>query len=172
MWFDSTLVEGVNFSNAPGRPELIYGSAFFPWPEPVDLVSGDQLAIVLRADLVDEAYVWRWNTRVLASDGGRVKADFRQSTFYGVPLPLSQLKKRAAEYSPKLNRNGEVDQLVLTLTECWWAGRITSLTGRLMAYRAVDNHVCERVRGFLRRRRKVSSRGARRFSRQVVRKPG
>ena len=28
---------------------------------------------------------------------------------------------------------------------------------RLMAYRAVDNHVCERVRGFLRRRKKVSS---------------
>ncbi len=39
---------------------------------------------------------------------------------------------------------------------------------RLMAYRAVDNHVCERVRGFLRRRKKVSSRGARRFSDQVV----
>ena len=39
---------------------------------------------------------------------------------------------------------------------------------RLMAYRAVDYHVCERVRGFLRKRRKVSSRGARRFSGQVV----
>ncbi len=39
---------------------------------------------------------------------------------------------------------------------------------RLMAYRAVDNHVCKRVRGFLRRRRKVSSRGARQLSDQVV----
>ena len=39
---------------------------------------------------------------------------------------------------------------------------------RLMAYRAVDNHVRERVRGFLRRRCKVSSRGARQFSDQVV----
>ncbi len=39
---------------------------------------------------------------------------------------------------------------------------------RLMAYRAVDNHVHERVRGFLRRRRKVSSRGARQLSGQVV----
>ncbi len=39
---------------------------------------------------------------------------------------------------------------------------------RLMAYGAVDNHVCERVRGFLRRRKKVSSRGARQFSDQVV----
>jgi RNA-directed DNA polymerase len=39
---------------------------------------------------------------------------------------------------------------------------------RLMAYRAMDNHVCERVRGFLRRRCKVSSRGTGQFSDQVV----
>ena len=39
---------------------------------------------------------------------------------------------------------------------------------RLTAYRAVEQHVKERVRGFLRRRRKVSSRGARQFSDQVV----
>lgn len=39
---------------------------------------------------------------------------------------------------------------------------------RLMAYRAVENYVLERVRHFLRRRRKVQSRGAVRFSDQVV----
>ncbi len=48
-----------------------------------------------------------------------------------------------------------------------WANYFSYGT-RLMAYRAVDNHVHERVRGFLRRRRKVSSRGARQFSDQVV----
>ena len=37
-----------------------------------------------------------------------------------------------------------------------------------MACRAVDDHVSERVRGFLRRRKKVSSRGARQFSGQLV----
>jgi RNA-directed DNA polymerase len=35
---------------------------------------------------------------------------------------------------------------------------------RLMAYRAVDQYVYERVRDFLRRRHKVSSRGTTRFS--------
>ncbi|MCK1715457.1 MULTISPECIES: group II intron maturase-specific domain-containing protein [unclassified Bradyrhizobium] len=34
---------------------------------------------------------------------------------------------------------------------------------RLMAYRAVDNHVYDRVRHFLRRRCKVQGRGTRRF---------
>ena len=39
---------------------------------------------------------------------------------------------------------------------------------RLMAYRAIDNYVLERVRHFLRRRHKVQARGALRFSDQVV----
>ena len=39
---------------------------------------------------------------------------------------------------------------------------------RLPAYRAVDNYVYQRVRGFLRRRHKVQSRGTRRFSDEVV----
>src|SRR5512138_2848153 len=30
LWFDSQLYDGIEFSNAPGQPELIYGQAFFP----------------------------------------------------------------------------------------------------------------------------------------------
>lgn len=39
---------------------------------------------------------------------------------------------------------------------------------RLLAYRAVDNHVYQRMRDFLKRRHGVKSRGTRRFSDQVV----
>jgi RNA-directed DNA polymerase len=39
---------------------------------------------------------------------------------------------------------------------------------RLMAYRAVDNHVCHRVRRFLVRRHKVPSRGTKRFAADAV----
>ncbi len=48
-----------------------------------------------------------------------------------------------------------------------WANYFTYGT-RLMAYRAVDNYVYERVRHFLRRRHKVPSRGTKRFSADVV----
>ncbi len=48
-----------------------------------------------------------------------------------------------------------------------WSGYFGYGT-RLMAYRAVDNHVCESVRRFLVRRHKVPSRGTRRFSDEVV----
>jgi len=39
---------------------------------------------------------------------------------------------------------------------------------RMPAYRAIDNHVYQSVRNFLRRRHKVPSRGTRRFSDEVV----
>lgn len=48
-----------------------------------------------------------------------------------------------------------------------WATYFTYGT-RLLAYRAVDNYVYERVRHFLRRRHKVPSRGTKRFPREQV----
>ena len=49
------------------------------------------------------------------------------------------------------------------------AGAATSATAHaLMAYRAVDNHVYDRVRHFLVRRHKVPSRGTRRYPYGVV----
>src|SRR5262249_2010030 len=51
LWFDTSLVEGIGFSNAPGQPELIYGQGFFPWPQPLPLAAGDSVAVTLRANL-------------------------------------------------------------------------------------------------------------------------
>jgi RNA-directed DNA polymerase len=48
-----------------------------------------------------------------------------------------------------------------------WAAYFSYGT-RLMAYRAVDTYVLDRVRNFLRRRHKVPSRGANRYSDEVV----
>jgi RNA-directed DNA polymerase len=48
-----------------------------------------------------------------------------------------------------------------------WSGYFAYGT-RLMAYRAVDNHVYESVRGFLTRRHKVPSRGTRQFTNDTV----
>jgi RNA-directed DNA polymerase len=48
-----------------------------------------------------------------------------------------------------------------------WSGYFSYGT-RLMAYRAIDNHVSQSVRGFLTRRHGVHARGTRRFSDQMV----
>jgi protein arginine N-methyltransferase 1 len=115
VWFDTSLVDGVGFSNAPGQPEVIYGQAFFPWVHPVPLAAGDGIEVTLRADLVQSDYVWGWNTLVRAGGpGGPTKAEFRQSTFFGAALSPGQVRKRAADHRPALSDEGRIDSFILT----------------------------------------------------------
>jgi len=118
IWFDTTLVDGVTFSNGPDAPELIYRSAFFPWLNPVDLATGDVINIQISADLVGEDYVWCWNSQ-LCSQGNSadVKVDFKQSTFFSVPLDAQRLGKQASSYKPLLNQEGEIDSFILRLMD-------------------------------------------------------
>lgn len=116
VWFDTVLAEGIGFSNAPWAPELIYGSAFFPWNEPIALMPGDTVAVTLRANLISDDYIWRWNTSVCAQgDLQRVKAAFQQSTFNGTPMTLARLRKTSDSYVPVLNAEGQIDQYILQL---------------------------------------------------------
>jgi len=116
VWFDRVVSEGSCLSNAPGEPELIYGHAFFPWSTPVSLAEGDMVSVALRADLVhDDDYIWCWDTCVLdQGDANKVKANFKQSSFFGAPLSPSQLRKRDAAYMPNVDEDGEIDRFILT----------------------------------------------------------
>lgn len=117
-WFDATLAEGIEFSNAPGRPEAIYGTAFFPWPEPVALDAGDEVSVTLAADLMGADYLWRWDTRVVNRvDPLRCKAEFRQSSFFGAPVSPARLRKQSASHVATLNDDGLIDQMSLQMMQ-------------------------------------------------------
>jgi protein arginine N-methyltransferase 1 len=118
VWFDTVLAPGVSFSTGPAAPEAIYGSAFFPWSEPVELGVGDRVSVTIHANLVGQDYQWSWDTTILAQDRpDQVKAGFRQSTFYSAPLALGRLRKRAAAHVPTLGEDGQIDCLVLGLMD-------------------------------------------------------
>jgi type I protein arginine methyltransferase len=118
VWFDSELADGIGLTNRPGAPELIYGNAFFPFLHPIELESSDEVKVTISAHLVNEDYIWRWDTRVInGSSPNEVKADFKQSTFFGAPLSPSQLAKRSASYVPVLNDDGEVETFILSLMD-------------------------------------------------------
>lgn len=114
LWFDAELAENVRFSNAPGQPKTIYGQAFFPWPQPVALAAGDEVEVTLHATLVNDDYVWQWQTRVVdSSQSGAAKVEFKQSSFWGAPLSPQQLRKRAETFVPSLNEDGRIAQFLL-----------------------------------------------------------
>jgi len=117
-WFDRTLTDGVELSNAPGQPEplapVIYASLFFPWNTPIAINAGDRIAVTLAANLVGDDYIWRWQARVF--DRGReenLKAELKQSTFLSAPLSPKHFHKRSADYVPTLDADGVIDRFVL-----------------------------------------------------------
>jgi len=115
LWFDTILVPGVEFSNSPAAPELVYGRALLPLEQPVSLMEGDGVSLTLHANFVKSDYLWRWNTCV--TDGAspaKVKAEFVQSSFYAAPLSPAQLRKQSADHVPALLPEAEVDYFVLT----------------------------------------------------------
>ncbi|KAF0242274.1 MAG: hypothetical protein FD180_4003 [Planctomycetota bacterium] len=95
LWFDAELADGITLSNAPGKPELVWGRNLLPLSSPVEVEAGDVFCVTLEARLVGGEYVFGWNTRVTSPDGSP-KASFRQSTFHGKAITLETLR-RAAE---------------------------------------------------------------------------
>ncbi len=81
IWFATTLIDGVSFSNAPEVPEMIYGAAFLPFFEPQRLETGDRVDCELKIDLSGDDYLWRWETTFEKASGVR-QAKFSQSTFH------------------------------------------------------------------------------------------
>jgi protein arginine N-methyltransferase 1 len=112
-WFDWDGTDGVTFSNSPLSGERhIFGQAFFPWPEPLDLCRGDEVRVQLRADAVGSEYVYGWETIVRGQDG-LTKAAFHQSDFLGQVLSSERLRKLSNTFTPTLSEDGRIDQLIL-----------------------------------------------------------
>ena len=116
IWFDAAIGEDLGFTNAPGEPELIYGRAFLPLTEPVEMLAGDTITVSLRADLVGDDYLWRWSTRV-EGRAGTCKAQFNQSELHGLPLDMAALVRSTPDHAPELAMQGEIDRTALSLMD-------------------------------------------------------
>jgi protein arginine N-methyltransferase 1 len=118
VWFDAELAEGVGFSNAPGTPETVYGSLFFPWAQPVPLAQGQTVCASLCANLVENDYVWRWSTRIETLDKSSAsRIQFEQSQLDGAVLSASKLHRTAADYVPVLSEEGRLRRRTFELMD-------------------------------------------------------
>ena len=118
MWFDTELAEGAGFSNAPGTPETVYGSYFFPWTQPVPLKQGQSVCVSLEAKLVENDYVWRWATLIEPLAGsGASPIQYEQSQLAGAVLSAAQLRKLGADHIPQLSEEGILRRRTLELMD-------------------------------------------------------
>jgi protein arginine N-methyltransferase 1 len=112
IWFDTELLSGVGFSNAPGSAELIYGQGFFPFQQPLEVAAEDRIDVRIEARLIGDDYVWRWDTALVSQN--EIKCSFKQSTLFGAPLSAAQLRKRAGNYVPLVTEEGAIARFVLS----------------------------------------------------------
>lgn len=114
VWFDCELAEGVGFTSAPGEPQTVYRQVLFPLAEPVDIDPGDSISLDFWASLIEDYYVFRWDTRIAeGSTPSSVKAASNQSTLFASPLAPESLLRREDGYSPTVTRDGEAVALIL-----------------------------------------------------------
>jgi protein arginine N-methyltransferase 1 len=117
LWFDTLLADGIGYSNAPEAPDLVYGSAFFPFPEPIEVAPDDQVRSEIRADLIGSQYTWTWRTRVMPSSTATQERFFEQSTFFALPMGPRDLATQAADHRPRLAGDGRMRLSALELMD-------------------------------------------------------
>jgi protein arginine N-methyltransferase 1 len=117
LWFDSELIEGINLSNAPGKPELIYGQLFFPTQEPLPVVRKQLITVDVRADPIGDDYVWQWTTLASCPTTSDKIIRYHQSSFFNNVSTVQELEKRSDTYLPSLNREGLIYKRVLDLMD-------------------------------------------------------
>jgi predicted RNA methylase len=116
LWFDSELIDGINLSNAPEKPELIYGQLFFPMQEPLRVLPKQVITVNVRADLIGDDYVWQWTTVANFPAASAKIIRYHQSSFFSNFCPVQELQKRSDTYRPSLNQEGQIYKRVLDLT--------------------------------------------------------
>lgn len=117
LWFDTKLTPNntTHFSNSPHDPTLIYGNAFFPLEDPVELQPDDQITVTLKANLVKNDYIWQWNTEIKRDN--QLIHSFKQSTFKSQLLSKQQLKSFETQFQPQINLEGKVTYKILELMQ-------------------------------------------------------
>jgi type I protein arginine methyltransferase len=116
VWFDMDLAEGVRFSTGPESPETVYGAAFFPWLEPVQLVCGQSLCVDLGAKFLEGDYFWRWQTNIEGL-GKQTTVRFDQSRLHGAVISKAKLRRSASDFVPQLSAEGRIRQRVVELID-------------------------------------------------------
>jgi type I protein arginine methyltransferase len=118
VWFDMELADGVELSNGPSSPEAIYGSAFFPWLQPVPLAEGQRVSSELEAKLLEDEYFWRWTTQIASAENPeKIATRFEQSQLQGEILPLANMRKSASDFVPELSGDGLLRRRVLEMID-------------------------------------------------------
>lgn len=115
VWFDATLAGDHTISNAPSAPPALYGQAFLPLERSLSVFTGDTLSMHFRAKLIDDEYLFSWDTAFDGVDGSRAR--FRQSNLGAMSLRRDALHRRHSDFTPIAGAAQERLERLLSLVD-------------------------------------------------------
>ena len=120
FWFDGEIADGIYIYNGPQSEKVaeVYGCGFFPLLEPVTIAKGDTITLDIRADLVNDQYLWRWHTCIHSGDDPQViKANYEQSTDLDSASESAVLHESVLNFRPSRSESGEIDHFLLGMMD-------------------------------------------------------
>ncbi len=103
VWFEATIFGDLGYANTPGNVTA-YARIILPLIEPVPVVLGDVMNVVLRVNARGTRWAWDWE---VLSERGTRKAGGRQSSFYGTPTSAAALLRASKSFRPARSARGE-----------------------------------------------------------------
>ncbi len=140
LWFEADLYGEIGFSNAPDQPDLVYGKAFLPLSEPVEVQPRDSLCLTLQALAINGRYLWQWRSHF--DRQGDPIASFHQSSFTAQPRLPDQLAKQGSRYVPSLTADAQIAQAVL---QAFGSGQSSDDIVRAIAAQYPEHFATERA---------------------------
>lgn len=115
VWFDAEIAEGPRFSNAPGERKQVYFQKFLPFEKPVAMREGETCAVRVRARLLENDYVWSWDTDITGRGEESPRESFRQSTFRGRVVSPQRIRPFAHDEAPSVTQEMAIDRDCLSM---------------------------------------------------------
>lgn len=116
-WFDVELAGGARFTSGPGDTSSVYGCAFYPLSEPVQVRAGDRLDLQLRATFDGSDHVWAWDTTITPAGSSAAPRRIRQSDLAARALSAERRHRRAASHVPMHTASHRLEQDLLALVD-------------------------------------------------------
>lgn len=118
VWFDAQVDPEATYSFAPDHPMSVYGSAFFPWSERIDVKKNDKVTIDLAVHFGSNGFDWTWKTAHLPSVTGKSVTRFQQSTFFDSDaISKDAIKRQSPQFTPDLSQEGRITLRAMSLMD-------------------------------------------------------
>lgn len=114
LWFDTQLIGNIGYTSGPGKNALVYGTAILLFEKPTPVQAGETVRLSIGARLIDNAYVWQWQSIFNAENSDAIKYSWNQNSVATEIPAIQSLRKYSSKHMPELNLQGQAMKFMIS----------------------------------------------------------